>query len=123
MLHTEPSDSMINGSLSSDKELFVSESPHFWQGSVEQVLLMLEGVEGEPPAPGTKVVVAERGDRYVPHTIIFSDVQLRLSDHSIPDVSIEAKEGSRIMVSKRQLKGAIEYLLSMRQTSKRDKNK
>jgi hypothetical protein len=118
MLHTEPSDSMMSVPLSFEQEFFMPESPRLWQGSVDQILQMLEDVEAEKPSPGTRVIVGERGDRYVPHTIIFSNVQLRLSDHAIPDVSIEATEGNRIRVSKRQLKGAIEYLLAMRQASK-----
>jgi hypothetical protein len=118
MLHTEPSDQMITRPVSLQSEYFIPESPQIWQGSVDQVLQMLEGVEAERPAPGSKVIVGERGDRYIPHTIMFENIALRLSDHAIPDVSIEATEGTRIMVSKKQLKGAIEYLLAMRQTGR-----
>jgi hypothetical protein len=118
MLHTEPSDQMITGPSTLQNEYFIPESPQIWQGSVDQVLQMLEGVEAERPSLGAKVIVGERGDRYVPHTIMFSNVSLRLSDHAIPDVSIEATEGSRIVLSKKQLKGAIEYLLAMRQAGR-----
>lgn len=122
MLHTESSDQRRHENGLPGDEYFIPETPRYWQGSVEQVLHLLEGVEAEPPALGTRVIVGERGGQYVPHTILLTEAMLSLSDHAIPDVTIEAKEGGRIMITKRQLKGAIEYLLAMRQAAKRSQS-